>query len=349
MLTDVLPDALTRTCGYSQCDQPLPYDGRGRPPEYCPDRRWPDGRTCKQLAGAERAAGRAAGLAGPLDTFRAAGDRLAAVASPLARQLAELVEAVTAVRDGALARVGEAERSAQLAGEQVRAEQERADLAQRGQRSAESAQRAAEADRDRARTAAVEAEQRAVAVRQHADEQTRLAWQRVAEADHARGQAEAAAAAAAEAQAEQAGRRELAEQRAAAAEAELRDALVGRDADRASLAGLRDQLAASYAAAEQAATAAASELARARTQTEAAQSERDGLRAEREAQRAEVARLTAERAELRQALAAAQQAGEAAARRAEAADHRLDQLIASLAPAPAATGRAPDAQIIATS
>src|SRR5689334_16086795 len=40
----------TRLCGYSQCENELEYDGNGRPPEYCKDRRWPDGKTCKQLA-----------------------------------------------------------------------------------------------------------------------------------------------------------------------------------------------------------------------------------------------------------------------------------------------------------
>src|SRR5690606_40843485 len=62
-----------------RCGRPLAYDGRGRPPEYCPDRRWADGKTCKQMAAAERAAERAAGLEMPLETFRAAGERLVSV------------------------------------------------------------------------------------------------------------------------------------------------------------------------------------------------------------------------------------------------------------------------------
>src|SRR2546423_3061361 len=71
--------------GYSQCGEPLEYDGQGRPPEYCRDRRWPGGRTCKQLAAAERAGERAAGLDAPLDTFRASTDRLLAAAPPPAQ------------------------------------------------------------------------------------------------------------------------------------------------------------------------------------------------------------------------------------------------------------------------
>src|SRR2546423_9266675 len=71
-----------RRCGYSQCGEPLEYDGQGRPPEYCRDRRWPGGRTCKQMAAAERAGERAAGLDAPLDTFRASTDRLARPPGP---------------------------------------------------------------------------------------------------------------------------------------------------------------------------------------------------------------------------------------------------------------------------
>jgi hypothetical protein len=59
--------------------QPLrrtdPYSGQGRPPEYCPDRRWDGNRTCKQLAAAERAGERAAALELPLESFRHAGER----------------------------------------------------------------------------------------------------------------------------------------------------------------------------------------------------------------------------------------------------------------------------------
>ncbi|MBT8224088.1 MAG: hypothetical protein HKP61_04640, partial [Dactylosporangium sp.] len=66
----IATESQPRRCGYSQCGQALDYDGRGRPPEYCADRRWPDGRTCKQLAAAERAGERAVGLEVPLETFR---------------------------------------------------------------------------------------------------------------------------------------------------------------------------------------------------------------------------------------------------------------------------------------
>ena len=59
-----------RLCGYSGCDQRIPYAGRGRPREYC-DRVWPDGQTCQQKADQQRAAAKAAGLDGPLIAYRA--------------------------------------------------------------------------------------------------------------------------------------------------------------------------------------------------------------------------------------------------------------------------------------
>ncbi|MBN1173751.1 MAG: hypothetical protein JXA67_16385, partial [Micromonosporaceae bacterium] len=151
-----VPNGSARTCGYSRCGRILRYDGRGRPPEYCADRRWPDGRTCKQLAAAERAGERAIGLDLPLEAFRAVSDRLQPVAEGLARQLVEVSEAVGQVRDGALARIAEAERAATEAIEAVRGAE-----AQRDQ--ALAAQRAADDDAAQAAAAAEEAQQRAAA------------------------------------------------------------------------------------------------------------------------------------------------------------------------------------------
>src|SRR5215468_5059316 len=75
---DGLASGSARVCGYSQCGAALEYDGRGRPPEYCADRRWPpDNKTCKQMAAAERAGERAAGLDAPLADFRATAERFA--------------------------------------------------------------------------------------------------------------------------------------------------------------------------------------------------------------------------------------------------------------------------------
>src|SRR4051812_28840522 len=123
-----------RRCGYSQCGEPLEYDGQGRPPEYCRDRRWPGGRTCKQMAAVERAGERAAGLDAPLDTFRASTDRLVAAAGPLAEHLTAVLAAVTGVRDGALTRVGDAERAMTAAVERADAAEARAGDAERDSR-----------------------------------------------------------------------------------------------------------------------------------------------------------------------------------------------------------------------
>lgn len=347
MTLDIAPaEGLARHCGYNQCGRELPYDGRGRPPEYCQDRRWPGGRTCRQMAAAERAAERAAGLEVPLDAFRAAGDRLAAVASPLARQLAELVDAVKGVQDGALTRMHDAEQHAQQAAAQAQAAQEATVAAKR-------AQQLAELERDRARAAAADADQRAATARAEADEQTRRAWRQVADADHARGQAEATAAAAAQAHAEETARREAAEQRTTVAEAELRTLRAVLDAERDTSAGLRDQLADSSrqaTAAEAAAAGLRTELAQAYRERDTATGRAAALeaelrtltgnleasQAELDASRAETVRLASERDQLRQQLAAARDSTAAAQRRAELAETRLDQLIASL---PAASSK----------
>jgi hypothetical protein len=177
-------------CGYHQCRAELEYDGRGRPPEYCPDRRWPpDNKTCKQMAAAGRAGERATGLDAALDDYRASTDRLIAAAGPLVRQLTDALTAVAAVRDGALARVSTAEQAALDAAQRVRDAEE---VTSRSQR----AQRAADADRDRARATAHDADLRAATARDDADRRVQEALRLVAAHEHGRGQAEATAAAA---------------------------------------------------------------------------------------------------------------------------------------------------------
>jgi len=176
-----------RRCGYARCAEPIPYSGQGRPPEYCPDRRWEGNRTCKQLAAVERAGERAAALDLPLESFRHAGERFVPAAQALARQLAEVVAAVGEVRDGALARVGESDRAAGAAVDRAR-DAETAAARARSQRVA------AEADRERAVQARHAAEAAANEVRAEAERSIVAAWQRVAAADHARGAAETVAA-----------------------------------------------------------------------------------------------------------------------------------------------------------
>src|SRR2546430_16663658 len=99
-------------------------------------RRWHRGKTCKQMAAAERAGERAAGLDVPLDAFRTTADRLVAAAGPLAEHLTAVITAMAAVRDGALARVGEAERLAEAAPHRTQAAQGRATDAERQTRQA---------------------------------------------------------------------------------------------------------------------------------------------------------------------------------------------------------------------
>src|SRR5689334_20432443 len=132
-----------RRCAYARCAEPIVYSGQGRPPEYCPDRRWEGNRTCKQLAAAERAGERAVALDVPLDAFRQAGGRFVPAAEALARQLTEVVSTIGAVRDGAVARIGESDQAARLADDRARVAL--ADTDEARARQAE-----AEADRDRA-------------------------------------------------------------------------------------------------------------------------------------------------------------------------------------------------------
>ncbi|GIH20809.1 hypothetical protein Raf01_89810 [Rugosimonospora africana] len=345
-----VPDGQVRRCGYGQCGRALDYDGRGRPPEYCPDRRWePGGRSCRQMAAAARVAERAAGLDGPLDSFRATGSRVIAAAEPLAGQLTDLLTAIAEVRDGALTRIGEAESASTAADQRAAAAQVDTDRATR-------AAQQAETDRDVAQADARRAEQRAEAARRDAEEQVRRAWDRVAEADRSRGQAEAAGALATAGQAEEVRRREAADQRAAAALADRDGVRAELHAAHAVAADLRTQLASAGARADLAAT----EAAHLREQLTALRTELDALReqqradadraraladefqaaaGQRDAAAAEASRLAADTDRLGRDLVAATDATTAAVRRAERAETLVDRLAAALpaAVAPATT------------
>jgi len=329
-----VPEQPTRRCGYHRCRQPLHYDGRGRPPEYCPDRRWPDGRTCKQLAAAERSAERLTGLDAPLEAFQAAGERFVPAAESLARQLRDLVDAVDAVRQGALARVGDAEQVAAEAGEQSRAAAAERDRAIE-------ASHAAERERTGALQRAEAAEQQARDARSDADTRIEQAWRAAAEADHARGAAEAAAATRAAEVAEQGRRRELAErraddadarvdaltdelaavvQRARDAESRLREARTLAEAHAATIAHLRGQLDVLRAGHD-------TDLRNLRTEHDARLATAG---ADLATAQAAAAALRDELAQTRAGLAAATEAAAATRIRAETAEARLDRLIAAL-------------------
>lgn len=322
-----------RRCGFTQCRQPLEYDGRGRPPEYCPDRRWPDGRTCRQAAAAERAAERATGMDVTLDAFRAAGERFLPAAQTIGQRLAEVVSAVDQVRDGALARTTAAERAASDALTQAKTADEAREsaLAERDRAlaaaaAATAARDQAAADRDEAIAAAARADQRAEAARSDAESRVAAAWRAVADADHARGVAETEAATQATSATEHAQRREEAERRAAAADTRvttLADQLAEATTRIRNLSAAADQARAEreaagarLAASEERAEIAERKLAASRDRHVAAERVAESLRGDLASRRAEVAAAIAGRDEARA--------------RAAAAENRLDLLITAV-------------------
>src|SRR5204863_9607507 len=86
-MVDVVVDMVDTDslCGFSHCRAPLPAPGPrgGRPFAYCPDRTWPGGKTCKQLAAAQDALTEAlgtpadAGITSSTSAFTAAAAELA--------------------------------------------------------------------------------------------------------------------------------------------------------------------------------------------------------------------------------------------------------------------------------
>ncbi len=234
-------DALTtldaaRLCGYSQCGRPLPrHDGRGRPPEYCTDRHdWPGGKSCKQMAQAERDEIRVAGLDASLEMYDAVAGRLTSATKPVAAELTRLVTAWDEVRQGALARTGDAERRMAAALQRADAADRDAQVARR-----EYAVTRAEAAAalEQARSVHAEAER----IRADARAQLAGALDRLEAGERSRGQA-LAAAAAAETTREEAVRREQdAVQHATELDHRLQHALEELDRVRATHDQLRDQ------------------------------------------------------------------------------------------------------------
>jgi chromosome segregation ATPase len=189
-----IPAEAARTCGYSECRQQLNYHGLGRPPEYCADRRWPAddpaGRTCKQMAAQERTAQRAVGLDLMLASYHASAASVVPVAETLLERLADLLTTTSSVGEGALASVASAENAMTDAVERAATAEAAAEQARRGETAAIAARDSAIADQVNATEAAREA-------RAAADEQVRTALADVAEAQRARGVAEANAVASA--------------------------------------------------------------------------------------------------------------------------------------------------------
>lgn len=339
---------VSRRCGYRECNQPLPSrEGRGPKYRYCPDRTWPGGKGCKEMAALERASHRAAGLDVCMDTFRTVADQLADAAEPLAETLAAVLDALDEVAAGALSRVGEADIAAAAAAE-------RAEAAHTSANQAVAARQQADAARDRARAEAADADRRARAVRVEADEQIATATERLAVAERERGQAQATAVAAVAAAGTDGRRREEAERQLAEARMEVRalheqlEAARGGQAQarvevgdatrRADLADADNtRLGEQYAALIGQARRADAALTAARAQAVEDQATIAKLREQGEQLHRLVAEASAEAARDRARAEAAGQASEEAQRlaqsteaRAERAERRLDALVSGL-------------------
>jgi hypothetical protein len=319
-----------RRCGYSRCGQQLEYDGRGRPPEYCSDRRWPDGRTCRQLAATERAAERTVGLDTLLEAFRATGERFAPAAQTLQQQLAELLHALDEVREAALARMTTAEQAAADAATATTTAEQTRDQALQIAQSARQERDQAISDRDQATVAAEQTRKNAETVRAEAETRVEAAWRAVAEADHARGTAEAAAASQAASAAENAQKRQEAEDRAVAADARvtaLADQLAASGSRIRELMTILDQ-----SRVEHDAAASRAEAALAAAQERSAAAVQRAETAERDLGISQQQRDTAEHAltDTRSDLAAALAARDEARARAVSAEKRLDLVITAL-------------------
>ena len=107
-MNDAVEADISGLCGFSRCRAPLPGPGPkgGRPFAYCPERAWPGGKTCKQLAGAQEALAEALGDAGSAELLSATAT-FTATAERVAGPLSSLLEAAEALR-GSLAREAEA-------------------------------------------------------------------------------------------------------------------------------------------------------------------------------------------------------------------------------------------------
>ncbi|HWD02509.1 MAG TPA: response regulator receiver protein [Amycolatopsis sp.] len=191
MTEGAIDDRNVALCGFRQCRAPLPPPGPrgGRPFEFCPDRRWPGDRTCKQLAAADQALREALGdaaphagladaaaefvraaaeVAEPLQTLRNALDTVAAraqheVGAALSR--AEAAEERAAEADGlrqaAETRAADAGAARTAAEAHAREQEERADAESESAAAAVAARKSAELAQARAEAATAAAVERA--------------------------------------------------------------------------------------------------------------------------------------------------------------------------------------------
>lgn len=296
-------------CGFSHCRAPLPAPGPrgGRPFAYCPDRTWPGGKTCKQLAAAQDALVEALGT--PADAGITAATRaFTAVAGELAEPLGEVLAVATALRDSLAAELDTAA---------VRiAEAEETAIRERGLRlQAEEAthEATAETQRTRDETAEVVRTATAEADRCRADRDRAVAA--AATAAEARAQAELAQARAEgvatterdraeQTVREERSRTEAAERALATATEKLTTTRAERDAARTALDDLRTAAAEHHRLAEESAAELTTtktelnsttiELNRARIELDDATAELTATRAEATAAKTEATRIAGE-------------------------------------------------------
>src|ERR1700741_1765420 len=105
-------------CGYRECRKPLPPrrpGAGGRRRQYCQPGSHVEWASCKDQEAAARAADRAAASEVPLTAFSDAADRLLPRVVDLQGELGTVVEAVTTLREGALARIAAAEEASRKA------------------------------------------------------------------------------------------------------------------------------------------------------------------------------------------------------------------------------------------
>ncbi|GAA1285241.1 hypothetical protein [Saccharothrix xinjiangensis] len=192
-------------CAFGRCRAPLPPPGPrgGRPFEYCPEREWPGGHTCKQLAGAEAALTEALGktavphLSGAASAFVDAAGRVLEPMAALAAALEDLRTSAATELTAAAEQVERTEAEAARERGLREAATQQAERAGQDKVAAETARDAALADARTAREEHAEA-LRARAQAVAAQRGTELELARVAaERDAAHRQAEQAATTAA--------------------------------------------------------------------------------------------------------------------------------------------------------
>ncbi|MEU4807397.1 hypothetical protein [Actinosynnema sp. NPDC023587] len=177
-----------RLCQYRACRAPLPpvpADKRGPKPKYCTDgKTWPpDGKSCKEMAQAERDAAAAVGLEAPLATYQQATERLNPSLVEVRDRLDTLITAGANLDKAALVRVAAAEEERREALTRAEAAETQSGVDQRKRADAE---KQAKLDRE----AKLVAERLARDAEREKTEQVNAAWAKVVEAERAQGKAE---------------------------------------------------------------------------------------------------------------------------------------------------------------